>query len=421
MGILGCSSDPSGPLPPAFQPVGSAPTASVTQTIGPPPLEGQLRLTPPPGGAGWRFEIDLTGDGSPDHMGLVNVPLVFDYRFESPGTFALRVVLTGPEGREIHEWPVAVADASRVRVVARTLLLEHDRTSLGGIATDRAGQSVFVSEYFSGTLWRLDAQTLVPLDLLRLDSGITSLNGLSVTPSDSFLFAIHGSDVIDVISLTRWELVSSGDGFSGGSHVFALNDSLAYASGDFPLVTLLNVYTAEHRSQLPWARPYQHFDVSPRGDLFAAVSWGEKPPVIVVADQEALTPRRNIAVPKFVNTLAFDPSGERLFASVYREQENGGFSYHLVMIDPYSGAVLRDMWGDTGMGLSNCEGNPTARSANGRWIVFACRGAVILDAGTGFPVAILEGSVYAVAAGIEGDVFYLAHSDGMVEKIEIVE
>jgi hypothetical protein len=255
------------------------------------------------------------------------------------------------------------------------------------------------------------------LAFLRLNFPFSGLTGLSIAPSDTVLFAIHGSDVIDAVSLTRWEVLSSMDGFSGGSHVFALDDSFAYASGDFPLVTLLNVYTAEHRSQLPWARPYHHFDVSPRGDLFAAASWGERPPVIVVADQVSLTVRRQIPIPKYVNALAFDATGDHLFASVLREEEGGGISYRLVTVDPYSGEVLSDLRGGAGMGLSRCAGNPTAHSD--LWIVFACDGASILDAATGLPVAILEGVVYGVAPGIEDDVFYLAYSDGTVEKIEI--
>jgi hypothetical protein len=413
-----CSSGPDH-IVEVSPPEGPPPLVEPTVSGGLGPVRGSLVFRPQPGTIGWRFEVDVTGDNRPDHEGILERPIAFHYRFDSPGVHVVTANLTGPQGALPREWPIVVSDPSLLRTTRAIQLPIEPDADITGIAATGTSEWIFVSDHRNGLLYRIDATDMHYFGTLELER---SLSGLSVTPSDTLLFAIHQSDDISVISVPRWERMSYAWAGTGGHHILAIDDTFAYVTGEFPILGRVNVYTGERVSQIYVNRELFHFDVSPAGDLVAVTFSGFPDPAVVLARPVSLAFVDSIAYPLeeglFPTHVAFDGEG-RLYVSASRSL--GRWEPHLQTIDPARGEIVQDLILEPGLGLSFCHGNPTARTRSGRYVAFACRGATIIDTRIGLPVSMLDEPIVAVAPHPSEEKFYFARADGVVEEVEVIE
>jgi hypothetical protein len=206
--ILGCndSGGEAGPIEPP-PPTGPTPSVEVTLGFGDAPVEGTVFLTPPTGSAHWRYSIDLDEDGIPDHEGALGLRIGFRYRFAQAGVHSIRTVLTGPDERR-HEVEslVIVNDQGPIHIIAasRVLPLDPMRISFEGITMSHAGDALYVANYSGGSLHRLDPTTLSVTGIIEEMS--YSVEGLAVSPLDSFLFATYKYTHIAVVDLKDFEI-----------------------------------------------------------------------------------------------------------------------------------------------------------------------------------------------------------------------
>lgn len=415
--VAGCSSGPD-PIIEVSSPEGPPPLVEPTVSGGVAPVMGSLVFRPQAGTIGWRFEVDVTGDGRPDHDGILDRPIAFHYRFDSPGVHVVTTDLMGPDGVESRAWPVVVSDPSRLRTTRSIQLPIEPDADITGIAATRTSEWIFVSDHHNGLLYRIDATGMNYFGKLELER---SLSGLSVTPSDTLLFAIHQTDDISVISVPRWRRVSYEWAGTGGHHILAIDDTFAYVTGEFPILGRVNVYTGERVSQIVVNRELFHFDVSPGGEWVAVTFSGLPDPAVVLARPVSLAFVDSIAYPLDESIrpyhLAFDGKG-RLYVSTINFA--GRLESHLQTIDPARGEIVQDLILEPGLGLSFCHGNPTARTRSGRYIAFACSGATVIDTSIGLPIAMLDEPIVAVAAHPSDEKFYFARADGVVEEVEVL-
>ena len=427
MGVLGCdgSGEEAGPTAPP-SPSGPAPSVEVTLGFGDAPVEGTLFLTPPPGSENWRYSVDLDGDGTPDHEGILGLRIGFRYRFAQAGIHSIRTVLRGPdEHRQDVESLVIVNDQGPLRIIAanRVQPLDPMWVSFEGITTSSAGDAIYVANYSGGSLHRLDPTTLSVTGVIEEMS--YSIEGLVVSPLDSFLFATYKYTHVAVVDLHDFEIERFQERAGvGGFFIHGIDERRALLGGgnqlshvDMRNGAVLDVFRAPGDDfTYTW-----HFDVTSDGGRAAVIVRGEHSAIHIVdpAIMESLgtVPLGPMEYPQLV---AFDPSGTRLYVMGNTEEGEALFvAYHLA-----TGTILRSLR----LGRSYCSGycvaNPTATIRSGRYVAFEWNGgAYFIDTELDLPryATQLPGSNvgFSVSASPIEDVFYFLRSDGLIQKLTI--
>lgn len=426
VGILGCddSVGEAGPIAPP-SPTGPAPSLEVTLGFGDAPVEGTLFLTPPPGSANWRYSVDLNEDGTPDHEGILGLRIGFRYRFVQSGIHSIRSVLTGPdEHRQDVESLVVVNDEGPVHIIAanRVLPLDPMWVSFEGITTSHAGDALYVANYSGGSLHRLDPATLSVTGVIEEMS--YSIEGLAVSPLDSFLFATYKYTHAAVVDLQDFEIERFQERAGvGGFFIHEVDERRALLGGgnqlslvDMRSGEIINVFRAPgDDATYTW-----HFDVDAEGRRAAVIAL-EDPVAIHIVDlalmeSVATIPLGPMDHPRLVG---FDPSGTRLYVMGYTENGEALF----VAYDVDTGATIRSLrLGRSYCGY--CVANPTATIRSGRFVAFEWGGgAYFVDTELHLPryatPLVGSNSGFSVSASPIEDIFYFLRPDGLIQKVTI--
>jgi hypothetical protein len=431
----GCKSSSktvTGPME-APPPTGPTPVVLASLGFGDPPLEGFLYLRPAAGTANWRYAIDLDGDGNPDHEGVMTREIGFAYRFASPGVYRMRVSLTGPGGVEVFEVPAVVNDPAAVQMLAQRDLSNpqppyFDQGTFEGIALNHASTALFVGDFFQSEIHHLDPATLADLGPpLPLRPGLFDeevfapggAEGLSVTPSDAFLFVAHKGFGLSVIGLPNMELLRSLQ-MDGEFFIEALDDVTALVPGRLYRegLNLIDTRTGETIRTLPAPDPW-HFAVSPATDRVAVLVRTGQPLTLRVASLSSLQELVRIPLPELssADIVAFDPAGDRAYVMGNAPGRGSVF----VLIDVITGRVLLTMTLPTGCGFAGfCVANPVATLASGRFVAMERDGTYFVDTTLDLPRFYSDFGASVAASPLE-DVVFLLRPDGLVTKARIVE
>jgi DNA-binding beta-propeller fold protein YncE len=365
---IACESNapPSGPAP-----SGTAPFVEFTVAFGEPPLVGEVRVSPYPDTIGWRYRVEIPGADAIEGIaeGTVSIP----YRMESLGSHRVRVELIGPHQPVVIEKRLVVTDPDSDFEVLDLLPVEEiwpgsSSLSPEGIVTDFYGFDLYVANYSTGEIVRVDAATFEPHSepRFRLAPGV---EGLALTPSGQRLLAIHKHDLFSMISIPDASIVWVETG-QGGSYVEVLDESHALVSG-FPLRSLnLLERRIEHQ-----AAPFNagHFAVDrTRGRV--AVS-NRSDDSVELLDFLSLSSIRLIPLaPLHPTEVAFDPDEDKLYVVARDDAGEGWF----LVVDPSSGARLATIAIGAGSCSGYCAANPVATFAEGRYVAFEQSSSVLV-------------------------------------------
>jgi WD40 repeat protein len=425
MAILACESD-GGPIDPPGLPEGPVPLVEVSLGFGNVPVEGEVFLSPPAGSRNWRYEIDLDEDGRIDRRGILGLGIGFRYRFETSGVHRIRTSLTGPEERTVQVESLVVAnDEGPIRILAAAQVqpVNAEWVSFEGITMSHSGDALFVANYSGGSLHRVDPGTLSVTGVIE-DMGY-SIEGISVSPKDSFLFATYKYGYKASVGLSSFEI----DRFFGeraGSSFFiqALDEQQALMGGGGPLA-LINMKTGEilNDFRAPGAEftDTWHFALSPDGAIAAVIVYDGTYSLHIV-DVATLQSLRTIPLGRMLSprTLAFHPQGDRLYAIGYGQDGDALFA----VFDRETGETLREVPLGAVFCSGYCVASPAATLLSGRYVAFEWGGgAYFIDTELDLPLYSIPPlgcfCGFSVTASTVEDVFYFLRSDGLVQKVAI--
>lgn len=426
--VLGClvlslscaDSNPGGIVDPDTTPRGPAPAVEASVQFGGAPVEGAVYLVPGEATAGWAYAIDLDEDGEVDQEGILEAEWVgFDYRFEAPGTHAVRVDLSGPDGVETVSVPVVVDRPTAVRVVAenRVELDLEGGASFEGMVATQDGSTLYVGDFSAGWIVALDGATLEPTTRVRLWHGV---EGLSISPSGEYLFAAFkdwGAARLELPDLVpdvtreeyRW------DGF----YAAALDDRMVLTGGGVDGLTIHDVVAGEVVRRTEEIEG--HFDLDRDGDRAVAADPGAGSSGLTFVRLPELAVTRSLQLPAGMRPtrVVFGPGDERIFLITLGGRDPVPVGWSLVVLDAASGEIERIVSLDDGGCFALCVASPVARSRDGRYVAFETDpGVLIVDTGTGLPLA--RGPWGSVAASpVEAATFWVLAQNGVVRKIVV--
>ncbi|MGH9318721.1 MAG: YncE family protein, partial [Vicinamibacteria bacterium] len=317
-------------------------------------MEGEVFISPPPGSENWRYEVDLDEDGGIDQQGVLGLGVGFRYRFTTPGIHTIRTTLTGPEGRTVEvESLVVVNDRGPIRILAAAQIppVDPEWVSFEGITMSHSGDALYVANYSGGSLHRVDPADLSVTGVIEEMS--YSIEGISVSPGDSFLFAAYKYHHAASVELASFEIDRFFErGVGGKFFIQAIDEHHALIGGEGPL-GLVDMRTGETVRQyraLGAEFTYTwHFALSPDGTTAAVIVYDDAY-FLHIVDAATLQPLRTIPLGRmaYPRTLTFHPQGDRLYVLGYEEDEGALF----VVFDLQSGETLREV----PLGRSFCTG-----------------------------------------------------------------
>lgn len=406
-GLVACDSSRSPIAPDAS---GPAPLVEFDVTFGEPPLIGSLRLTPYPTTLGWRYRVDPDAPGEDAQEGILEGPVSIPYRYESLGSHRVRVELTGPDGPVLIEKRLVVVDPASDFEVLDLLPVEEiwpDASTLNpeGIFLEAWGQALYVANYGTGEVVRVDAQTfdLVPDYGARLSP---SVEGLAITPSGTRLLAAHKYSLLSVAWLPDPALTWVKEGV-GESFVGVIDESHALVSG-FPLVIVnLDQRAIEHEAG---AFRAGHFAIDrSRGQVFVADRTNHSIHVLVLPTLAGI---RTLQLDDFHPTqVALDSDDDKVYVMA---RDDGGQGWFLVL-DAVDGTRLATLSIGSGACSGYCVANPVATFGGGRYVAFEQSSSVlVVDTDTdrpryrfGSPPVGVAGGPAGVAALPDSDLLYV--------------
>jgi hypothetical protein len=371
---------------------------------------GELILDPIPGEDVWRYEVDLDADGTIEFASLLTELVELFYRFETPGVHPIRIRLTFEEFEEEVERLAVVNDPDAIEVLAERKLPDPGPPIYEGITIDHAGEALYVGNYWEGILYRIDPTTLADLTPpIQLNPQI---EGLATAPSDSLLFVARKNFAMSIVAIPSMEfrrrLAPS------GFFVKPLSESTIVVGGqDFGVFDFM---IGDFVVQRPDA---WHFSISPDQSRIAALDLPNEPfASLYTLPDLVLEQTIRIDGLEPLYTVQFDPSGEVFYVMGWTGEQMA-----IVVIDAASGVQA----GSTSIPNSAichlCAANPTAVSANGRYIAFegSLPGLVIVDTELRAPRFELRGPVggAVTASPTEPNVFFTVSNTGLLAKIRI--
>lgn len=413
--LLACGSHPQTPPEPPAPPTGGPPRVEITVAAGNIPVEGEIILTPTGDSRNWGYVAQLDEAGTERVEGIVTNEVRIPYRFTMPGLRSLNVTLQGPGDIYFNETRTIIAnDPQGARIVASRDISES-QGYFEGIAVDRRGEFVYAMNYGLGELHQLSAIDLA--ERARTLLGRIYPEGLSITPSDSFLFTIHKGRGLSVVALPSLE-VRRHVYVPGSFFVHALDDTLALSSGRSAFALVDTRLENGVVAQLQAANsnvPSWHFAVSPDGRT-AAVLDRYDPPIAFLIRLPTLTIDASLALPlQQAYSIAYDSDGSSLYVA-----GSDGSGARFLQLDVGSGTVLMNQ----SLGPSHCRGfcaaNPAATSFDGRYVTFALDDAAyFIDTASDQVAYSLRGLGSGVAADPRSRAFYFIRPDGVVTKVAL--
>jgi len=423
--LLACEETREGPTEPPALPEGPVPLVEVSLGFGNVPVEGEVFLSPPVGSENWRYEIDLDEDGRIDQQGILGLGIGFRYRFTTPGIHRIRTNLTGPEDRTVEVASLVVANDEgpiQILAVGQVTPVHPEWVSFEGIAMSHSGDALFVANYSGGSLHRLNPANLSVTGVIEEMS--YSIEGISVSPKDSFLFAAYKYHHAASVELASFEIDRFfARGVGGKFFIQAVDERHALIGGEGPL-GLVDMRTGETVDQFraPGAEFTNtlHFALSPDAATAAVIVYdgAYSLHIIDVATLESLRtiPLGRMAYPR---TLAFHPQGDRLYVIGH---EDWGASF--AVFDLRSGETLREVPLGRIFCSGYCVASPAATLLSGRYVAFEWGGgAYFIDTELDLPLYSIPPlgcyCGFSVTASPVEDAFYFLRSDGLVQKIAI--
>ncbi len=402
---LGCDSggSPAGPVP-----TGPAPFVEFDTLFGEPPLAGNLHISPFSTTQGWRYRVEFPGQVV--HEGRIENAVSIPYQLETVGSHRFRVELIGPGEPVIFEKRLIVTDPASDFEVLDLLPIEEiwpDATALSpeGIVLDPYGVYLYVSNYVTGEVVRVDAGNLEPSVESRFQLG-PGVEGLALTPSSMRLLGIHKHDRLSVAWLPdpalSWEL-SGIEGF----FVQVFDESHALVGGRPLAIVNLDQRVIEHESS---AFHPGHFVIDRvHGRVVVSnLSNGS----VDILGFPSLEEIRSIPLDGLHPThVALDPHEEKVFALA---KDEGGQGW-LLVLDPATGTRLSTIALGPVVCGGYCVANPVATFGGGRYIAFEQSSSVlVVDTDSdqpayrfGSPAVGVVGGPAGVAALPDSDVLYV--------------
>jgi hypothetical protein len=394
---------PAGPVP-----SGSAPLVEFDAPFGDPPLVGTLHINALPTTRGWRYRVEFPGasvrEGPVD--GVVAIP----YDLESVGSHRVRIELIGPGDPVVFEKRLIVTDpASDFEVLDLVPLEEIWPDAFGisaeGIVLDPYGIYLYVANYHTGEVVRVDASDLEPSVEARFQLG-PGVEGLALTPSSMRLLGIHKHDRLSVAWLPdpalSWELPGL-----QGFFVRVVDESHALVGG--PSLAIVDLDARAIEQQATGFNP-GHF-VLDRSHARVAVS-NLSDGTIDILGFPSLEEIRSIPLDGLHPThVALDPGQEHVYVLA---RDEGGQGWFLVL-DPTTGARISTVSVGPVLCGGYCVANPVATFGGGRYVAFEQSSSVlVVDTDTdqpryrfGSPDPGVASGPAGVAALPDSDVLYV--------------
>jgi DNA-binding beta-propeller fold protein YncE len=398
----------SGESPASPIPSGPAPSVEFSAPFGEPPLTGNIQISPLSTTQRWRYRVEFPG--AIVREGPIESAVTIPYNLEAVGSHRFRVELIGPGEPVVFEKRLIVTDPASDFEVLDLVPVEEiwpDAASLSpeGIVLDPYGIYLYVANYHTGEVVRVDAGNLEPSVEGRFHLG-PGVEGLALTPSSMRLLGIHKHDRLSVAWLPdpvlSWEL-------SGleGSFVRVIDESHALVGGVPLAIVNLDQRTIEQESTV-----FQpgHFVIDrSRGRVIASnLSDG----TIDILGFPSLAGIRSIPLDGLHPThVALHPHEDKVYALT---RDAGGQGW-LLVLDPMTGTRLAA----TPVGPVACGGycvaNPVAEFGGGRYVAFEQSSSVlVVDTDSdelryrfGTPLLDVVGGPAGVAALPDSDVLYV--------------
>jgi len=420
--VTACSSSTPTSIVEAPAPAGIEEVRAIP-AFGDPPLVGEIRIRPAGVGADWRYSVDLDGNGRADETGQVRLGVAIGYRFETFGPHRITIDLERGDERHRLERFVVVNDTTAAQVLAQ-VSLEEAGAGLAGVALDpRNRLFVLALEHL---VFQLDSFTLatmsrLPIPGVRFPNGFLGTEGLALAGDDT-LFVDLGDSLLAIHVLDEPSILGTVAPSHWGSQLYRRRDGLIYIGGGLGLA-LVDPGTG---GVLASREGSGVFAVTPDERVVAVLQGFPGPDrTLFLLGADDLREKRIIRLGSELPSpaaLSFNHRGDRIYAVF------GGGEWRLLVIDPQSGRVLRDMT----LGRDNSDFvhgvNPAAMTPDRRFVVLPTGvGAFFIDTREDLPRFRVsresqgrEATCCNVAASAETGVFYFAQGLGdAVTKVRL--